>query len=90
LKSLVALCGGLKDDDGNDLLDFKSFPWIKLKLAHVKPTNLDYVDEIHWHSDLMTFLWEDPLLLGAVPQPKGWNTEKLVGWLDMHPVDGVI
>jgi hypothetical protein len=27
LKSLDALCSGMKDDDGNDLMDVKSFPW---------------------------------------------------------------
>jgi molecular chaperone DnaK (HSP70) len=37
----------------------------------------------------MKSLLEDPLLLGVAPQPKGWNTEKLVGWLDTHPVNGV-
>jgi hypothetical protein len=36
----------------------------------------------------MKSLLEDPLLLGVAPQPKGWNTEKIVGWLDTHPVNG--
>jgi hypothetical protein len=60
-----------------------------LKAAHVKPTNVDYVEEIHRRFDVMKSLLEDPSLLGVAPQPKGWNTEKLVGWLDTHPVDGV-
>jgi hypothetical protein len=89
LKILVTLCRGLKDDNGHGLLDFKSYPWVKLKATHVKPTNVGYVEEIHRRFDVMKSLLEDPLLLGVAPQPKGWNTEKLVGWLDTHPVDGV-
>jgi hypothetical protein len=75
LKTLVTLCRGLKDDDGNNLLDFKSYPWVKLKATHVKPTNVDYVDEIHQRFDVMKSLLEDPSPLGVAPQPKGRNTE---------------
>jgi hypothetical protein len=90
LKTLVALCRGLKDNDGNDLMDIKSYPWSKLKASYVKPNNhQEYSEEIMRRYDLMKSLPEElPQLLQVAPQPKAWQTDKLMGWLGTHPVPG--
>ena len=85
LKTLVVLCRGLKDEDGNELLDIKKEPWSRLKTIIVKPSNADYVEEIvrRYQEKKKT----DPSLAGSAPQPKGWNEKKLLAWLDFHPIE---
>jgi ElaB/YqjD/DUF883 family membrane-anchored ribosome-binding protein len=85
LKYLVVLCRGLKDEDGNELLDIKTEPWSKLKTALVKPCNADYVEEIvRRHQEKKK---TDPSLASSAPQPKGWTEKKLLAWLDLHPIE---
>jgi hypothetical protein len=85
LKTLVVLCRGLKDEDGNELLDIKKEPWSRLKTALVKPSNADYVEEIVRRYQVKK--QTDPSLAGSAPQPKGWNEKKLLAWLDFHPIE---
>jgi hypothetical protein len=91
LKTLAALCRGLKDDNDNDLMDIKSYPWCKLKVSSVKPTAKDYREEIGRRYDELLQLsslsnTQLPLSLATRPRPKAWSATKLVGWLDSHPV----
>jgi hypothetical protein len=82
LKTLVALCRGMKDNDSNDLMDVKSFPWNKLKPLTVKPNNQEYNKEIMQHYNAMKSLQEElsPSLRGASTQGLEYReTSKLVG-----------
>jgi hypothetical protein len=46
MKCLVVLCEGLKDVDGDDLLDIRSSPFSSLKRGDMKPTADMFRDEV--------------------------------------------
>lgn len=84
LRTLVTLCRGILDDDGNQLIDANAEPWCQIKPEkQVKPTNAEYVDEIRRR-------WKEfagiPTNFKAEPAPKKWKTAQLLEWLDKNPV----
>ena len=88
LKTLVTLCRGVKDEEGNPLIDLKSYPWNKLKASLIKPNVRDYRHEIERRWEIRTACvssLRSPSV--KAPQPKGWKTDKVLTWLDTHPID---
>jgi hypothetical protein len=55
MKCLVVLCEGLKDVNGVDLLDIRSFPFSSLKRGDIKPTGYMFRDEVFRRHQ-----WNDP------------------------------
>jgi hypothetical protein len=78
LRTLVVLCRGLKDSEGNQLMDIKGYPWNKLKISTVKPSVSEYVGEVERRWEETTLLPSASLLppwsSRKTPQPKGWNS----------------
>jgi hypothetical protein len=70
-------------------MDVKSYPWSKLKSSYVKPNNQEYSEAIMRRYDVMKSSPEElHQSLQVAPQPKAWQTDKRLGWLDTHPVTG--
>ena len=85
-KILVALCRGLITDDGEQVLDAMKAPWKYMTPASaLRPRNGDYVNEVdrRWN----VYFKDSALGHGMVaPRSKGWNTDRLLKWLDDHPI----
>ncbi|KAL3817656.1 hypothetical protein ACHAXA_002001 [Cyclostephanos tholiformis] len=92
LKLLVALCRGLKDANGNYVLEPDTDPfWSSLGPRIRRPTAEG------WHAEIRR-RWEtfvgaryrscpnDPRL---GPRPNGWKLQKVLQWLDDNPIDAI-
>ena len=92
LKVLVALCRGLKDANGNYVLEPDTDPfWRSLRARTRRPTAEG------WHAEIRR-RWEtfvgaryrscpnDPRL---GPRPNGWKLPKVLQWLDSNPIDAI-
>lgn len=81
LKSLFLLCCGLKDDEDKPLFDINSAPWNGLPVSSFKPKAIDYKTEIARRA---TKVFD----LKPVPRPNAWPNQKILKWLDDHPIVG--
>lgn len=84
LRTLVVVCRGLRDCNGKPLLDISENPWTKLASSLVKPNTAEYGKEIErrW---IQKFGNSDSNTAKA-PRPKAWKLDKLLEWLDSHPI----
>ena len=84
LPVLIALCRGIIDEEGEQLLNLDAEPWCSFRPARIiKPKAKDYMREIErrWN----TFL-RPPQNAGVGPRPASWPHAQLVDWLDKHPI----
>jgi hypothetical protein len=81
MKCLVVLCEGLKDVDGDDLLDIRRSPFSSLKRGDIKPTADMFRDEVVRRHQL-----NDPNGANVSPRPKNWTMEALRKWLSDNPI----
>jgi hypothetical protein len=86
LKVLVVLCRGLRNNDGELLLDPKRAPWKHLKASTLKATAGDYKEEVKRRWDVFIFKGNIPDATKRVPRPKNWKMDELLDWLDKHPI----
>lgn len=84
LRTLVALCRGLQDSNGNHLFDLREDPWTTLPSSLVKPNTAEYSKEIErrWQEEMET----SKASASKAPRPKAWKLDKLLEWLDKHPI----
>lgn len=77
--TLAVLCIGLMDDSGDPLMDISRDPWSSIRpKSDIKPKGKDLVNEILRRAKT--------LKLNPLPRPNGWNTEKMMNWLNKNPV----
>jgi hypothetical protein len=82
MRTLVALCRGILNDNGSQILDIMMDPWRFLPLYTIKPKSEEYKVEIKCR-------WEQFNSEGAKekkPKPTQWNIDKCLKWLDDHPI----
>jgi hypothetical protein len=83
LKALAILCEGLRDDDGDPLVDLSILPWSSArKSSDVKPTANELRAEI-----LRRFNIESGEN-SPTPRPNKWTTSRAREWLSQHPITG--
>ncbi|KAL3771645.1 hypothetical protein ACHAW5_007347 [Stephanodiscus triporus] len=90
LKVLVALCRGLKDDDGTFVLEPDSDPhWGRIRVAARRPTAHEWHAEIsrRWETFVRARERPDPDDPRLGPRPKAWKLAKVLRWLDDNPID---
>ncbi len=83
LKILVAMCHGLRDDNGNPLISFKVEPWKSFPVMQIRPNKDGYAKEVirHWNQGQSGTQYNK---LG--PCPKQWNLPKIHDWFDQNPI----
>jgi hypothetical protein len=81
MKCLLVLCEGLKDVNGDDLLDIRSSPFSSLKRGDIKPTADMFRDEVVRRHQL-----NDPNGANASPRPKSCTMGALRKWLSDIPI----
>lgn len=80
IKCLVVLCQGLKKPSGEPLINItEEQPWKSVPRNEIKPTAGMLKLEIFRRYD--TFHLSEPK-----PRPSGWTIEKIIQWLDDHPI----
>lgn len=73
-KQLFLMCFGLTDDEGaTPMLDLDAEPWNTIKKRDIKPTRLDYTEEILRRSNQQR-------------KPANWGLNKCMEWLQEHPL----
>jgi hypothetical protein len=78
--SLATMCIGALDDDGLALIDPNAMPWNKLPKKQIKPASDLLRVEINRR-------WENTLPEGGKePATKNWDKNKLIKWLEEHPI----
>mmetsp|Transcript_12892 Transcript_12892/g.24210 ORF Transcript_12892/g.24210 Transcript_12892/m.24210 type:complete len:518 (+) Transcript_12892:68-1621(+) len=76
---LCVLCIGLMSDSGDPIMDISREPWNSIRpKSDIKPKGKDLVNEVLRHADAFQ--------LTPAPRPNGWNTQKLMHWLNRNPV----
>ena len=80
--SVAVLCLGLRDTDGNLMLDPAKKPWKSMKKKTVNPSKEDMRGEIRRR-------WEIFDLGDKPPATKYWDKKELEKWLGEHPISGV-
>jgi hypothetical protein len=70
MKCLVVLCEGLKDVNGDDLLDIQSSPFSSLKRGDIKPTADMFRGEVVRRHQL-----KDLNGTNSKPRPKNWTMD---------------
>ena len=81
--ALAVLCLGLRDSDGNLMLDPAEKPWKSMKKKTVNPSTTDMKAEIQRRWETFGGLGEKP------PSSKYWDKKQLEKWLSEHPITGV-
>lgn len=94
--SLAVLCVGMKKEDGSPLLDVAAKPWneyvAKKGVRSIQPTTPMLKAEIHrrWSTFYSAKAAADAALIGGKaekpPKYKNWGQDKLVEWLNTHPI----
>ncbi len=88
LPTLIALCRGITDHEGNKLLDVDAEPWYSVRPARsIKPMSKDYIREVEFR--WKTF-FRPPQSSKVGPRPASWTHAQLVDWLDKHPIADVV
>ena len=89
LRTLVVLCRGLMDKDGkNQILDIKEHPWTTLAASLIRPNAIEYSKEIERRWELVLDPKSSTASAMKAPRPKAWKLEKILEWLDSHPITG--
>lgn len=81
VKVLLAMCRGMKDEDGEELIDLEKAPWNTIKKKD-KPGRADYHSEIKRR-------WKvaNPNDNRVGPRPDGWNIPKCDTWFNENPIN---
>ena len=84
-KQLFLMCFGLTDDNegGTPMLDLDAEPWNAIKKRDIKPTRMEYAEEIIRRITLM-FTAGDRVR--HQHKPANWSLAKCMEWLQLHPI----
>ena len=89
-KVLVALCRGLKDEDGKTVLEPDTDPfWKSLRVFSRRPTADGWHVEIsrRWNTFVSAKVRPNPYDQRLGPRPKQWKLQKVLEWLDNNPIE---
>ena len=89
-KVLVALCRGLKDEDGKTVLEPDTDPfWKSLRVFSRRPTADGWHVEIsrRWNIFVNARIRPNPYDQRLGPRPKQWKLQKVLDWLDNNPIE---
>ena len=83
-KQLFLMCFGLTEDDdgGTPVLDVDAEPWNGIKKRDIKPTRIEYAEEITRRISLM-FTESDRV---HQHKPTNWSLAKYIQRLQVHPI----
>ena len=80
-KQLFLMCFGLTEEGGIPVLDLDAEPWNAIKKRDIKPSRVEFGEEIIRRSRLMCNA--DRVVHH---KPANWSLAKCVQWLQVHPV----
>jgi hypothetical protein len=83
-KKLFLMCFGLTEDGGTPVLDLDTEPWKAIKKRDIKPSRMEYAEEIIRRSNLVSSTTAQDQAQQL--KPANWNLAKCVQWLQVHPV----
>jgi hypothetical protein len=87
LRIFVAMCHGLKNNDGSDVVNLDKEPWASLKVSMYPPNLVEWRNEIRRRA-MINIATKQPSKVSKKdnPSPNQWTITKCQQWLKTFPI----